>query len=82
MNMLAAFDDTLALARARDFHQLEIEIPGLDYEHLLSMRDRITPEFSEAKLGRWLGWAQCSLVANGVASLEEMKEINKRHSDD
>jgi hypothetical protein len=36
--------------------------------------------FSAAKLGRWLGWAQAAVVAMGLASLDEMKEINKNCS--
>jgi hypothetical protein len=45
------------------------------------MRSRITPGFSDAKLGRWLGWAQCAVVASGVATLTDMKEINQAHAD-
>ncbi|WP_239591355.1 hypothetical protein [Mycolicibacterium tusciae] len=31
------------------------------------------------KLGRWLGWAQCAVVAANVGlSLDDMKAINQR----
>ncbi len=53
---------------------------------LAKMESGINPQdsekgFSEGKLGRWLGWAQASVVAMGLASLEDMKEINKRWVD-
>jgi hypothetical protein len=79
MNMLAAFDDTIRLAEDRGMPQ--IGTPGLDLAHLRDMRSRITPSFSEAKLGRWLGWAQCAVVASGCASLEDMKTVNLKHAD-
>ena len=74
MDMLAAFDATIEIAERRKMP----EMPGTEFglAHLRSMRGRITPEFSEAKLGRWLGWAQCAVAASGFSSLEEMKEIN------
>ncbi len=55
-------------------------------EMLAKMESGINPQdsekgFSEGKLGRWLGWAQASVVAMGLASLEDMKEINKRWVD-
>ena len=59
------------------------EMPGTDLglAHLRSMAERITPEFSESKLGRWLGWAQCALVASGVGvTLDDVKRINLRHA--
>lgn len=37
-------------------------------------------DFSEGKMGRWLGWAQAAVVAQGIASLDDMKEINKRNA--
>lgn len=33
--------------------------------------------FSEAKRGRWLGWAQAAITAMGLATLEEFKALNK-----
>ena len=44
--------------------------------HLVSMLERASPAFSGEKLGRWLGWAQAALVAQGGATLEDMKEMN------
>lgn len=78
MDMLAAFDETISLAQARGMVEPR---EGLSLAHLRDMRTRIAPSFSRSKLGRWLGWAQCAVVASGVATLEEMKEINKRHAD-
>lgn len=77
MNQRSAFTATIGLAINRNMPSG----PGpLSLTHLISMNERITPDFSEAKLGRWLGWAQCAVVAAGCATLEEMKELNKRHS--
>jgi len=83
MNMIAAFEDTLDLAFEKDFDCLDTQVPNTDWEHLKSMLARVKDkpdEFSEAKLGRWLGYAQGVLVAFEVAKLDEMKEINKRHA--
>lgn len=33
-------------------------------------------EFSEGKLGRWLGWLQASACAMGVITLDDAKQIN------
>lgn len=77
-DMLAAFDDTIALAEARGMAETR---GGLSLEHLKDMRTRITSSFSPSKLGRWLGWAQCAVVAAGASTLDEMKEINLRHAD-
>lgn len=82
MDMKSAFLDTLKLAYDRDYHRASFDQNGVNYDHLLSMLYRIQQEpwnFSEAKLGRWLGYAQGVLVANGCLTLDECKEINKRH---
>jgi hypothetical protein len=80
MNQRKAFEDTLSLAAWRGMP----DSPGstLGFAHISDMYSRIEDGFSESKLGRWLGWAQCAVVASGVATLEEMKEINLRNSDD
>lgn len=85
MNMHAAFSATLELARKLDMDMMSSDIPELDYPHLVSMYQRILEAdnrgepFSEGKLGRWLGWAQACVVVSG-ASLDEMKEINKKYA--
>lgn len=56
--------------------------------HLTSMYGRAMDAalenrpFSEDKLGRWLGWMQAAAVANGVATFDEMKALNRRYADD
>lgn len=81
MNQLAAFRDTIALAR---FHDMP-EKPDSEFgfAHLRSMLERAeSGEFSDAKLGRWLGWAQCAVVAADIGVvLDDMKYINKAHAD-
>lgn len=50
-------------------------------EHVVDMYDRIrTGDFSQGKLNRWLGWMQAVCVMHGVLTLDECKEINKRHA--
>jgi len=81
MNQLAAFRDTVALAEDRDMPMLPDTSFGL--EHLEEMLKVVeTGDFSESKLGRWLGWAQCALVvANIGVTLEDVKQINLRYAD-
>lgn len=60
--------------------------PGspLGLDHLIGMGARIQAgDFSAAKVGRWLGWAQCAVVAAGIGlTLDDMKQINLSHADD
>lgn len=45
--------------------------------HVTWMLERIEAgEIAGEKAHRWLGWAQCSVVAAGAGALDEMKEIN------
>ncbi|SLJ67445.1 Uncharacterised protein [Mycobacteroides abscessus subsp. abscessus] len=45
---------------------------------LMQMRIR-AQNMEGSKLGRWLGWAQCAVVAAGVGlTLDDMKTINQR----
>ncbi len=74
MDQRAAFRDTLALARARNMPRHEGTEDGL--AHLESMHERITGDFSDAKLGRWLGWAQKTLQVEAAMTLEEIKQVN------
>jgi hypothetical protein len=80
MNQLAAFRDTIVLAEVRGMPECGGEL-GLS--HLRSMYERAeSAQFSDSKLGRWLGWAQCAVVAANIGlTLEDMKQINLGHSD-
>jgi len=80
MDMRKAFDATIELARERDMQWVSTTLPELGFAHIVDMRERMPDDFSEAKLGRWLGWAQAAVVAAGCGTLEEMKQINKRFS--
>lgn len=80
--MINAFKETLdRMEEARvSWEGLE----GTTEEHLRGMYDRILEhqeDFSEGKLGRWLGWLQGVLCAQEVLTLEECKQINKRCSE-
>lgn len=86
MNQLAAMQETLTLAQESGMPDIDGFAEGCDYWHLQDMMDRAAAamampgaEFSEAKLGRWLGWMQCAVVAAEIGpTLEDMKQINKR----
>lgn len=79
MNQRAAFAETVALAENKEMPYLIGTSLGLS--QLKDMQRRITDEFSEAKLGRWLGWAQAALVAANVGvTLEDVKQINVSYS--
>jgi hypothetical protein len=78
MNMREAFAETVDIALNRDMPMDEGSPLGL--AHLLDMEERISDDFSEAKLGRWLGWAQAAVVSHGKLTLEDMKQINRRYA--
>lgn len=81
MNQADAFRATIRIAEQSGMP----ELPGSDLglHHLRSMLEVVnSKEFSEGKLGRWLGWAQCALVAANVGvTLDDMKALNARHLD-
>lgn len=61
------------------------EIPQEHIDHLEKMWTDIklanmagTP-FSPAKLGRWLGWAQATVVFHSDMTLEDFRHINMLH---
>ena len=79
MNQADAFRETVRIAEQQGMP----EMPGSDLglHHLRSMLATVNAsKFSDAKLGRWLGWAQCALVAADVGvTLADMKALNSRH---
>lgn len=84
MNTLAAIRDTIQLAyekAAPTSPFLSMEGPS-GYKHMLDMYRRVEKDkMSEGKLNRWLGFMQGVLVTYGIASLDEVKAINKKHAD-
>jgi hypothetical protein len=84
MNQREAFRETLDIALANDMDLIEMDQTEVSYLHLASMWEHIQadPNMSETKLGRWLGWAQCAVVAADIGvTLEDMKAVNKRWAD-
>ena len=78
MKQLKAMQDTIELLRERSFYAM-ITVPECSYEHLKDMEVRARlGTFSEAKMGRWLGYIQGVGVSYAYMTLEEAKEINKR----
>ncbi len=86
MDVLGAVDVTLELAISRGTREMivrEGRSPAAEeasFAHLANTRERMDRLASEAKMNRWLGYAQGVVVASGCATLEEMKEINRRAS--
>lgn len=78
MDQKTAFRETVVLAGK--LHMPELPGNPLGFGHLIDMQTKILSEdFPEDKLGRWLGWAQCALVAAEVgATMEDMRQINLR----
>ena len=72
MNQLQAFRDTVRLAEERGVPDLPGSALGL--AHLRQMAETVeASDFSDTKLGRWLGWAQCAAVAANVGiTLDDM----------
>lgn len=75
-----AFADTVFLASQ---YGMPLSPDGeLGLYHLMKMRIQ-AQSMEGSKLGRWLGWAQCAVVAAGVGlTLDDMKAINKRCMDE
>lgn len=82
MDQVAAFDDTIELARERGMADVAAADWSLAFDHLTDMQENVrSGNLSPSKCGRWLGWAQAAVVAAGLATLQEMGEINRRHAD-
>jgi hypothetical protein len=84
MNMIAAAEATMEMARPwfEKYPDLFNSAgPDCSPRHLEEMLSKMRAgDMSEGKLGRWLGWMQCAIVAAGVGiELDDMKEINKRY---
>lgn len=80
MNQQEALRETVKLAVD---HGMALDRDGhLGLYHLKEMLHAVDRgDFSDAKLGRWLGWAQCAVAANIGLTLDDMKRINRRWSD-
>lgn len=94
MNQIEAAKETYALAQKRliewtlDWGMIQKLPESMQQYHLAEMLEKMIEDnnpqgegFSEAKLGRWLGWMQASFCAMGVLSLEDAKAINMKWSD-
>lgn len=74
-------------ARLADGNPHPVIKERLGLTHLSHMYERVTGkgrldkdpagEFSEGKLGRWLGWMQCAAYARGLMEAEELEELNR-----
>lgn len=86
MDQIAAMKETLKQARERGFPDLS-HMEDADYAHFTYMLDsaidgQVSGEFSEEKIGRWLGYIQGALVAQSIFTLDEVKAINEQFSRD
>lgn len=80
MNLRGAFDDTIRLAERLGLP----DWPGtnMGMEHLRLMRSSIRAQFSDAQIALWLGWAQCLVCFQTMATLEDMNAINAGRRND
>lgn len=77
--ILAAMDATVELANLRGMHNIRMPGSCLSYDHVKDMQRQMHEQpMDEGKLNRWLGWAQCAVVASGCALLDDMRRINKQ----
>lgn len=57
-------------------------VPEEQYElsvgHVIAMLDQIVSgDIADEKAHRWLGWAQACMCMGNIATLDELKQINK-----
>jgi hypothetical protein len=81
MNYIEAAKDCRSYVNSDEAKKvLSEEHPTTGINHLNYMIDEIVEGGqSEGKANRWLGYLQGVLVATGVATLSQMKDVNKRH---
>ncbi len=79
MNQLAALNETIR--RAEDAGMPEMPGSPVGLAHLRQMATTAAAnDFGDAKLGRWLGWAQCAVVAADIGlTLDDMMSLNTTH---
>lgn len=82
MNQLEALRETVRIAERKGMPEFRGSDLGLAH-----LRDMLTSvdksSFSPSKLGRWLGWAQCAVVASDVGvTLADMKAVNIKWAGD
>lgn len=84
MNVDRAMLKTFELAIINSKFWKESPCPQMSFGHIHSMVDRWSPDMSEDKKNRWLGWMQATVVAMTYphSSLDDMKEINRECSND
>lgn len=76
-----AMKESLDLAEANGMANCFYETPNISFDHFIDMYTRsLEPDFSLGKANRWLGWIQGVMCALELATLEEVKEINKRYA--
>lgn len=82
MNIRQAVEDTMQLAHERVNAAAHSCVKELSYDHLCEMHEAIdlNRSMSDTKLCRWLGWMQAAIVSWGTATLDDMKNINKRNA--
>lgn len=86
MNQRAAMQETLEVLKEHGMNLQHIDPKECSFEHLTSMYNRVREAdhreepFSETKIGRWLGYIQGVGIASQFLTLEQAKEINKKHA--
>ena len=74
MNQIAAMRETLTRAQEHGMADISGFAEGCDYWHLQDMVERAqSGEFSEAKLGRWLGWMRTRWCPSPASSSTDLQ---------
>lgn len=78
MDTVRAMHETISLMKTRvSPGRWDVGPDGCTPRHIEEMIDRVA-EASSDKKSRWLGWMQGVCAAQGLITLEEAKEINRR----
>lgn len=77
MNTLGAFKEIVKITKA-NARKLPTAGPCSAF-HIEAMGKCINDAFSEGKRNRWLGYVQGVLVARGIMTLDEIKELNRKY---
>ncbi|MBU2051486.1 MAG: hypothetical protein KKH61_21255 [Gammaproteobacteria bacterium] len=78
MNQRAALDETIKQVETIIVWG-DVPLSQADFDllrHIKEMPVRMSSDFSEAKIGRWLGWVQGVCCAKGWLTLDDCKNIN------
>ena len=79
LDITKAASATVELMRGKGKSERFPQTGPLSFTHIMNMLVEIRiGQISGEKAHRWLGWAQCAIVSAGIATLDDMKNINHK----